>query len=322
MTSEPAFCPICGRRLSEREEGGRARPACLNCGYVHYINPIPSVGILIEKDGGIVLIERAHDPHEGSWTLPSGYVEADESAEEAAIREAEEETGLKVKIMELAGVNSFPEGPPVSGIMLFYRARPIGGELRAGDDARSARVFMPEEIPRVPFRTHREMIALWLERRQEWPSTPREVPDNRFVTRPAHPDDVEYVLELLALIPHNRGLSEQALRDVALRIRESASVEVFVAESTQAQPIILGCLVLSVVRGLTEGIGLINDMAVLPSYQRKGVGGELLALAMRRAAQLNLSCLWVNTQRANNQVRAFYANLGFADTEVMQLRLR
>lgn len=125
----PTYCPICGEPLTEREEGGRIRPACDNCGYVHYVNPVPGVGMLIEMDGGVVLIQRKNPPHQGEWTLPSGFVEADESAEEAAMREAAEETGLQTEIIGLANINSFPEGPPVSGIMIFYRMRPIGGSL-------------------------------------------------------------------------------------------------------------------------------------------------------------------------------------------------
>src|SRR5262245_13889749 len=130
---ELTYCPVCGHTpLSIREEGGRLRQVCDNCGYVHYVKPIPAVGILIEMDGGVVLIRRSNPPHKGEWTLPSGYIEADESAEEAAVREAEEETGLKVSIIEMAGVNSFPEGPPASGIIIFFRAKPTDGELHGG----------------------------------------------------------------------------------------------------------------------------------------------------------------------------------------------
>jgi GNAT superfamily N-acetyltransferase len=63
-------------------------------------------------------------------------------------------------------------------------------------------------------------------------------------------------------------------------------------------------------------------MAVLPTYQRQGVGAELLEAVMRRADQLNLRSLMVNTQRANDQARAFYAALGFSHGEIMQLKIR
>lgn len=317
----PTYCPICGQELTEREEGGRARPACDNCGYVHYVNPVPGVGMVIEVDGGVVLIQRGHPPHKGEWTLPSGFVEADESAEEAAIREAEEETGLKTEIIELANINSFPEGPPVSGIMIFYRMRPIGGQLKAGDDAVAVRVFPPEDMPLLPFRTHREMMAEWLDRfaQQRDDSQPRHTPE--FTIRPYAKDDLDEVLALLALIPANRELNNDQWRAITLRIQELDAVEIYVAVTTGAAPIIIGCIALSSVRGLTTSIGLIGDMAVLPTYQRRGVGAELLEAVMRRARERNLRELWVHRDRANDQARAFYAALGFQDAHIMRFKL-
>lgn len=321
-TQNPTYCPICAHELTEGEEGGRIRPMCDNCGYVHYVNPVPGVGLLIEMDGGIVLIQRGQPPHQGEWTLPSGFVEADESAEEAAIREAEEETGLKVEIIELANINSFPEGPPVSGIMIFYRMRPIGGELRAGDDAADAKVFKLSDMPRLPFRTHREMMAEWRERFAPRTGQRHDKPRADSRIRPFAPSDTEEVLALLALIPANRNLSATDWQAVSLRLHEAATVEVFVAESDDTAPIIIGCAALSIVRGLTDGVGLIGNMAVLPTYQRRGVGADLLEAIMRRASQLNLRELWVNKNRANDQARAFYAALGFEELDILRLKIR
>ncbi len=318
----PTYCPICAEELSEREEGGRLRPACDNCGYVHYVNPVPGVGMLIEMDDGIVLIKRGNPPHKGEWTLPSGFVEADESAEEAAIREAEEETGLIVEIIELANINSFPEGPPVSGIMIFYRMRPVGGELKAGDDAVDAKVFHPDQMPLLPFRTHREMMTEWLEKYArhagEKPvSAPAEIR-----IRPFTVSDTDEIMALLMTIPANRTLSHEEQVAAALRMRELDNVEVYIAETGDVQSIVLGFVSLTIVRGLTDGIGMISSMAVLPTYQRRGVGAELLEAVMRRASQLNLRAVWVDTSQANNQARAFYAALGFEDLPVLRLKLR
>jgi GNAT superfamily N-acetyltransferase len=72
---------------------------------------------------------------------------------------------------------------------------------------------------------------------------------------------------------------------------------------------------------LTEGRGFINDMAVLPTFQRRGVGAALLGEVLRRADQLNLASLMVNTHRANDQARAFYAATGFSESVVMRLKL-
>ncbi len=299
------------------------RPSCDHCGYVYYHNPVPGVGLLIEMNGGVVLIQRKNPPHQGEWTLPSGFVEADESAEEAAIREAEEETGLKVEIIELMGVNSFPEGPPVSGIMIFYRMRPIGGELRAGDDAADARVFTPTEVPLIPFRTHREIMAEWLRLQASGILNDQKQPDDvDFIIRRAEANDYREVMALLELIPSNRQLTAEQWREVELRFRESYGMEIYVAQTCQSTPMIIGCIVLSIVRGLTEGRGFINDMAVLPTFQRRGVGAALMGEVLRRADQLNLGSVMVNTHRANDQARAFYAATGFSETVIMRLKLR
>jgi 8-oxo-dGTP diphosphatase len=310
--------------MGTREEGGRLRQACENCGYVHYVNPVPAVGMLIEMKGGLVLIRRNHPPHKGRWALPSGFIEADESAEDAAVREAEEETGLKIEIIELFGINSFPEGPPISGIMIFFRGRPIGGELKAGDDASEAAVFQPEDIPQLPFRTHREAVAQWLARRGQ-PSAAQKLPVETpgFVIRPAEASDANEIMALLGLIPANYNLSRDAWREIYQRFREADEIEVFVAVTDQAQPMVIGFIALSIVRALTEGRGLINDMAVLPTFQRRGVGAALLEAVMRRAERLNLHYLMVNTARANDRARAFYAALGFSESSaMMHLKLR
>ncbi len=332
MSHPPQFCPICAHPLAARETGGRLRPACDNCGYVHYVNPVPGVGIVIELDGGIVLVRRGHPPHKGEWALPSGFIEADESAEEAAVREAYEETGLEIEILELAGVNSFPEGPPTSGIMIFFRAKPVGGVLCAGDDAAEARVFPPAEVPRMPFRTHREMMAKWLQTRggmmlQPIPqASASEIHDSArkpaFIIRPAESRDADEVLALLAMIPANRALANSEWAQITQRFQESPGLEVFVAQTCEQPEILIGFITLSIVRTLTGGQGFINDMAVLPSYQRQGVGAQLLEAVLRRANRLNLRALVVNTERGNDQARAFYAALGFSETPLMRLKIR
>lgn len=320
LAREPLYCPICRAPLVRRLEGGRLRPACDQCGYVHFVNPVPGVGIVIEAEGGIVLIQRGHPPHKGEWALPSGFVEADERAEQAAIREAEEETGLKVTISELLAINSFPEGPPVSGIMIFYRATPAGGALVAGDDAAAVKIFQPHELPLLPFRTHRETIALWLDqRRSERQQASLHAPE--ISIRPLREADLDQVVALLELIPANRSLTPELWTQVRWRMRESDTVEVVVAEWPGTPALIIGCASLSVVRGLTENVGLIGNMAVLPTYQRRGVGGALLKAMMTRAAELNLAALWVDKTRANDQARAFYTSLGFGDLDLLRMKL-
>ena len=104
---------------------GRERPVCPVCGYIHYTNPKPVAGCIVEHEGGIVLIRRGIEPGLGMWGLPAGYMEWGETAEEAAIRETAEETGLTVAIQRLLGVYSFASENG-SGVVIFYIATAAG----------------------------------------------------------------------------------------------------------------------------------------------------------------------------------------------------
>lgn len=94
--------------------------------------------IIIEyEDGSIVLIKRKYDPFKGQWALPGGILEGEETIEETAVREAKEETGLDVKLQGIVGVYS-KAGRDTRGrfVTVAYTAKPVGGELRAADDAK------------------------------------------------------------------------------------------------------------------------------------------------------------------------------------------
>lgn len=96
-----------------------------------------SADIIIEyPDGEIVLVKRKNEPFKNMWAIPGGMVDEGETAEEAAIREAKEETGLDVQLVRLVGVFSKPgRDPRGQYVSVAYHAVPVGGTLKAGDDA-------------------------------------------------------------------------------------------------------------------------------------------------------------------------------------------
>jgi len=101
---------------------------------------ILTADIIIEQaDGRIVLVKRANPPFQGQWALPGGMLDGNESIQEAAVREALEETGLQVMLTGIVGVYSKagrdPRGRYVS---VAFTATPVGGELHASSDAREA----------------------------------------------------------------------------------------------------------------------------------------------------------------------------------------
>ncbi|MHC1636266.1 MAG: NUDIX domain-containing protein, partial [Candidatus Methanospirareceae archaeon] len=75
-------------------------------------NPVLTVDVVIKKDEGYVFIKRKKEPYKGWWAIPGGIVEYGETVEEAARREAKEETGLDVRLIKLIGVYSDPSRDP------------------------------------------------------------------------------------------------------------------------------------------------------------------------------------------------------------------
>src|SRR5512140_2733069 len=100
------FCPLCGKKLLEGQREGRVRVYCGDpeCGFVFYQNPIPAAGGIIVQDDSILMVKRAHPPRIGWWCFPAGFMEWNEHPTQTAVREVEEETGLKIRIKELFNV--------------------------------------------------------------------------------------------------------------------------------------------------------------------------------------------------------------------------
>jgi 8-oxo-dGTP diphosphatase len=153
-----AFCRECGARLEPREAFGRTRSVCPNCGYVHFDDPKVAVGVVVEMDGGIVLGKRNHDPKMGCWSFPSGFVDAGEVVEQAAVREVEEETGLQVRIDRLLGVYS-TQGERV--VFIAFAGSPVGGRLQAGEECIEVAVFQADQLPELAFPNDGAILAAW-----------------------------------------------------------------------------------------------------------------------------------------------------------------
>lgn len=95
--TEERFCSRCGNELTLREEGGRFRRACGQCGHIVFGRFSVGVGGLLLHQGRVLVVQRGHEPGKGRWTLPGGFAEEDESPHEAVAREVREETGLAVQ---------------------------------------------------------------------------------------------------------------------------------------------------------------------------------------------------------------------------------
>ncbi len=159
------FCLRCGTALEPRLEHGTVRPTCPACGFIYYRNPVPAAGVLLVEEGAVLLVKRRFDPRAGTWCLPAGFMESGETPEQTAIREVEEETGLRVRLTGLFGVYAGFDDPRVRAILILYTAARAGGTLRPGDDAIETKFFRLARLPRVlAFEAHRRALEEFRER--------------------------------------------------------------------------------------------------------------------------------------------------------------
>ncbi|MFB6076468.1 MAG: NUDIX domain-containing protein [Candidatus Aenigmatarchaeota archaeon] len=106
---------------------------------MNYDNPKPTVDILVEENGKIILVKRGNEPFKGKLAIPGGFVEFGETVENAAKREMKEETNLFVKLKSLFGVYSDPDRDPRDHtISTVFVAEIVEGEIKGGSDAKEA----------------------------------------------------------------------------------------------------------------------------------------------------------------------------------------
>ncbi|MBN1273389.1 MAG: NUDIX hydrolase [Candidatus Aminicenantes bacterium] len=152
------FCVRCGAELVDKRIEGRIRRSCESCGYIAYENPVPCSAALVRKENGqILLVNRGVEPACGKWALPSGFIEIDETPWAACIRELKEETGLDGNIIRLIGVYSQKSALYKNVLIVGYEVK-AKGKLIPGSDSLDAAFFPLENLPDIPFASHRKII--------------------------------------------------------------------------------------------------------------------------------------------------------------------
>lgn len=148
------FCSECGKDVVHRipEGDNRLRYVCDNCDTIHYQNPKLVVGCLPVWNEQVLLCKRAIEPCSGLWTLPAGFMENQESLEEAGIRESAEEANANLEIENLYSVISLPH---INQIYVLYRAKLLDLDFYAGPESLDVQLFHEKDIPweKLAFKT-------------------------------------------------------------------------------------------------------------------------------------------------------------------------
>ncbi len=141
MSYDPQHYRFC-RQIPEGDD--RERMICSDCGWIHYENPKIIVGAVATWQGRFLLCKRGIEPRQGYWTIPAGFMELRETAEQGAAREAWEEARTRLRIGSLLGLYSIPRAGQVH---MIYRAEMLSSEFAAGSESLEVRLFTWEEIP-------------------------------------------------------------------------------------------------------------------------------------------------------------------------------
>ena len=159
------YCSTCGEKNIFGFIDGDQRYHCKKCNSIHYQNPKPTATLICPKDDNILLVQRAYEPGKGEWGLPGGFLELGETLNEGAKRELKEETNLNGKFIKLLG--SCSHFNSIFGdILLLGVEMEIENwdNMKAGDDALSAKLFKIDNCPDLAFECHQKILNIYLKK--------------------------------------------------------------------------------------------------------------------------------------------------------------
>lgn len=139
-------CSNCGKHVEQYVPQGdtRSRYVCGVCQTIHYQNPKIIAGCIATWKNQLLLCRRAIKPRKGFWTFPAGFMENDETVEQAVIRETREEACIDIKDLNIYMIISVPH---INQVHILYRAVLINDKFSAGDESIEASLFKEENIP-------------------------------------------------------------------------------------------------------------------------------------------------------------------------------
>lgn len=148
------------------EGDDRPRAVCPACETIHYENPRPVVGCVVEAGERLLLCRRAIEPAHGLWTIPAGYQEIGETTVEGAKRETREEACAEV---EVTAPHAFLDIPHIGQTYSIFRSRLVGEAFEAGPESLEVALFERSEVPwgELAFPVVTYALKLFLEDREQ-----------------------------------------------------------------------------------------------------------------------------------------------------------
>jgi 8-oxo-dGTP diphosphatase len=157
------YCPRCATPLLVVEIHDQPRQQCPLCHWIHYPLPNLAATVVIEYQGGIVLVQRDIEPDLGIWHLPIGHAEYGEDPADTALREGQEETGLILAEPRFLSYTHSPSygDPKMFYLVLGFAAKAIGGELVGSEEGRNTRVVPLAELPPLKWTSQQQAIEAY-----------------------------------------------------------------------------------------------------------------------------------------------------------------
>ncbi len=140
------FCSSCGADIRIEVPAGdnRSRHVCNSCEEIHYSNPKIIAGCLPVFEDKVLLCKRAIEPRIGYWTLPAGFMENNESTEQAACRETLEEANARVSNLQLYSLTSMTH---ISHVQMIYLAQLDDLDFFPGEESLEVELFTETNLP-------------------------------------------------------------------------------------------------------------------------------------------------------------------------------
>lgn len=156
------YCPTCKTKLQRKIIDDKQRFFCPKCHFIFWNNPKPVVSILLHKDKKILMVQRAEKPLKNYWCLPGGYIDYEETPQEAVIRETKEEVGIKLsEVGRLLGAYRIDSDPRGVNIDIIYEKEIKTKDISLSEEHGKYRFFSANKLPDKIAYKHREAIKDW-----------------------------------------------------------------------------------------------------------------------------------------------------------------